>query len=63
VWGDGRSQTNPAIIQNKDFDSSNWRTGSAGGVQFRLSKSFALRIELGHSNERNMLYFSFGQGF
>jgi Omp85 superfamily domain len=63
VWGDNRSQTNPTIIQNEDFDSRNWRTGSGGGVQYRLSKSFAFRVELGHSNERNLLYFSFSRGF
>jgi Omp85 superfamily domain len=63
VWGDNRSKTNPAVIQNDDFDSRNWRTGSGGGVQYRISKSFAARVELGHSNERNMLYFSFTHGF
>jgi len=63
VWGDNRSKTNPAVIQNDDFDSRNWRTGSGGGVQYRISKSFAARVELGHSNERNMIYFSFTHGF
>jgi hypothetical protein len=63
VWGDNRSKTDPAILQNKDFDSGNWRTGSGGGIQYRLSKSFAFRVELGHSNERNLLYFSFSRGF
>src|SRR4029434_5135853 len=28
VWGDNRSRTDPAIIQNDEFDSKNWRTGS-----------------------------------
>ena len=28
VWGDNRSKTNPAVIQNDDFDSRNWRTGA-----------------------------------
>ncbi len=63
VWGDNRSQTDPAILRNQDFDSGNWRTGSGGGVQFRLTKNFAVRFELGHSNERNLIYFSFGRGF
>jgi hypothetical protein len=63
VWGDNRSKTNPAIVQNDDFDSRNWRTGAGGGIQYRLSKSFAFRIELGHSNERNLIYFSFSRGF
>src|SRR5262245_30955241 len=63
VWGDNRSQTNPQVIQNKNFSGSNWRTGSGGGIQFRMSKSFAARVELGHSNERNLIYFSFSRGF
>jgi Omp85 superfamily domain len=63
VWGDNRSQTDPAVIQNKHFSGSNWRTGSGGGIQYRLSKSFAARVELGHSNERNLVYFSFSRGF
>jgi len=63
VWGDNRSQTNPAVIQNKHFSGSNWRTGSGGGIQFRMSKNFAARVDLGHSNERNLVYFSFSRGF
>jgi hypothetical protein len=63
VWGDNRSKTNPAIIRNDDFDSGNWRTGPGGGVQYRLSKSFAFRVEVGHSNERSLVYLSFSHGF
>jgi outer membrane protein assembly factor BamA len=63
VWGDNRSKTNTAILQNHDLDSGNWRTGAGGGFQYRLSKSFAFRAEVGHSNERSLLYFSFSRGF
>lgn len=63
VWGDNRSKTDPAIFRNRDFDSGNWRTGAGGGVQYRLSKSFAFRVEAGLSNERALLYFSFSRGF
>jgi outer membrane protein assembly factor BamA len=63
VWGDNRSKTDPAVLQNVDFDSGNWRTGAGGGVQYRLSKAFAFRVEMGHSNERSLLYFSFSRGF
>jgi len=63
VWGDNRSQTDPAVIQNKHFSGSNWRTGSGGGITFRVSKNFAARVDLGHSNERNLVYFSFSRGF
>ena len=63
VWGDNRSQTDPAILVNKDFNSSNWRASIGGGLQYRFSKNFAARIELGHSHERNLIYFSFTRGF
>ena len=63
VWGDNRSQTDPAVIQNKHFSGSNWRTGSGGGITFRVSKNFAARVDLGHSNERNLIYFTFSRGF
>src|SRR5262249_17924392 len=63
VWGDNRSATAPAILANKDFSSSNWRAAIGGGVQYRYSRSLAGRIEVGHCNERNAVYFSFGRGF
>jgi len=63
VWGDNRSQTDPAILVNKDFDSSNWRASVGGGVQYRYSRGFAGRIEIGHSHERNLIYFSITRGF
>src|SRR5262245_14542455 len=63
VWGDNRSQTDPAILANKDFDSSNWRASVGGGVQYRYSRGFAGRIEIGHSHERNLIYFSISRGF
>jgi hemolysin activation/secretion protein len=63
VWGDNRSRTDPAINLNDDFDSGNWRTGSGGGLQYRLTGSFTFRVEFGHSNERNQVYFSFSRGF
>lgn len=63
VWGDNRSLTNPLILANDKFRSENWRFGIGGGVQYRLSKSFAFRVELGHSNEANMVFFSVGRGF
>ena len=63
VWGDNRSQTDPAILVNQDFNSSNWRASIGGGLQYRFSKNFAARIELGHSHERNLIYFSFTRGF
>ena len=63
VWGDNRSQTDPTILANQDFDSSNWRASAGGGLQYRYSKSLAGRIEIGHSFERNLIYFSITRGF
>lgn len=63
VWGDNRSRTNLATAINRDFDSRNWRAGIGGGVQYRYSKSLAARVEIGHSNERNLIYFSVSRGF
>jgi hypothetical protein len=63
VWGDNRSLTAPAIVANKDFDSSNWRAAIGGAVQYRYSRSLGVRIDIAHSNERTAFYFSFGRGF
>lgn len=63
VWGDNRSKTNPVILANDKFDSSNWRFSFGGGVQYRWNRSTAVRIELGHSNEANMVFFSVTRGF
>jgi outer membrane protein assembly factor BamA len=63
VWGDSRSQTNAAVRQNNRFDSSNWRASLGGGIQYRHSKSFGFRIDFGHSNEANKVYFSVSRGF
>ena len=63
VWGDNRSQTDPTILANQEFDSKNWRASVGGGVQYRYSKSLAGRIEIGHSHERNLIYASITRGF
>jgi hemolysin activation/secretion protein len=63
VWGDNRSNVNPAILLNDNFDSRNYRTGFGGGIQYRLNKSFAFRLEVGASNERILPYLSLRPGF
>jgi outer membrane protein assembly factor BamA len=63
VWGDNRSSLDPEVLANKDFDSSKWRAGFGGGFQYRFSKSFAGRIEVGSSNESTRFYFSVSRGF
>jgi hypothetical protein len=63
VWGDNRSRIDPAILLNENFDSRNYRTGFGGGIQYRVNKSFAFRIEIGASNERILNYVSLRPGF
>ncbi len=63
VWGDNRSNTDPQILDNDDFSSNKWRFGLGGGFTYRYNRAFAVRIELGHSNESNIVYFSLTRGF
>jgi hypothetical protein len=63
VWGDNRALRSAALFANDEFDSRNWRFGIGGGVQYRFNKSTAFRVDIGHSNERNMVYFSVSRGF
>jgi hemolysin activation/secretion protein len=63
VWGDARSTTDPLILANQRFSSSNWHSGVGGGVQYRHSRSFAARFEVGRSNEGVRLYMSMSRGF
>ena len=63
VWGDSRSRTDPTVLGNDRFDSSNWRASIGGGAQYRISRAFAVRGEIGHSNEGNKFYLSFSRGF
>jgi hypothetical protein len=63
VWGDSRSTTDPQVLANDKMNSSFWRFGVGGGVQYRLSKNFGLRIDVGTSNEVNRVYFSVSRGF
>lgn len=63
VWGDNRSTLDPQILANNKFDSKNWRFATGGGLQYRWNKSVAVRLEVGHSNETNMVFFSVSRGF
>jgi outer membrane protein assembly factor BamA len=63
AWGDARSRTDPAILANQMFSSSNWRSGAGGGVEYRHSSSLAARIEAGRSNEGAKAYVSVTRGF
>ena len=63
VWGDNRSEIDPVVIDNDKFIPPNWRFGVGGGVTYRYNRGFAVRLELGHSNETNLVYISFTRGF
>jgi surface antigen Omp85-like protein len=63
VWGDSRSTTNPQVLANNQMNSSFWRFTLGGGAQYRLSKNFAFRIDIGHGVEGNQVYFSVSRGF
>jgi outer membrane protein assembly factor BamA len=63
VWGDARSSTDPVILDNQAFSSRNWHAGWGGGVQYRHSRSVAIRLEAGRSPEGTVLYLSLSRGF
>ena len=63
VWGDNRSRVNPIVLLNENFDTRNYRTGFGGGIQYRISKGIAFRLEVGASNERTLGYLSLRPGF
>jgi outer membrane protein assembly factor BamA len=63
VWGDARLAKAPLPESNNDFSSSNWHSGVGGGIQYRHSRSIAVRAEFGRSNERTLLYVSLTRGF
>jgi len=63
AWGDNRSKTDPQVLANDRFSTNKWRFGVGGGFTYRYSRAFAFRIELGHSNESNLVYFSLTRGF
>ena len=63
VWGDSRSTTDPAILANQDFRSTNWHTGAGGGVDYRHSRSMAARLEVAHSKEGFQVYLAMSRGF
>lgn len=63
AWGDTRSSTDPVIVRNNQFSEAPWRAGYGGGVQFRYNADAAFRVDLVHSPERTIIYFSFSRGF
>lgn len=63
MWGDNRSKTDPAVLANKNFDASNWRSGIGGGLQYKHKRGYFGRIQVGHGNERTLIYISISHDF
>jgi hemolysin activation/secretion protein len=63
VWGDARSATDQAILDNQLFDAGKWRGGFGGGVQYRHSPKLAVRLDVGRSREETIFYVAFSRGF
>jgi outer membrane protein assembly factor BamA len=63
VWGDFRPPSDLLPVQSLNFNSSNWHSGVGGGVQYRHSAKLFGRLEIGHSNEGNLIYASMTRGF
>jgi len=63
VWGDARSSADPVVVLNEGFSRSNWHSGVGGGVEYRHTQHFGVRLEIGHSNEGKAIYLSMTRGF
>jgi hypothetical protein len=63
VWGDARSSADPLVVLNEGFSRSNWHSGVGGGVEYRHTQHFGVRLEIGHSNEGKAIYLSMTRGF
>jgi outer membrane protein assembly factor BamA len=63
VWGDNRSSTDPTILGNNNFASRNWKAGIGGGVQYRHTKSLAVRFDVATSQDGQRIYLSVSRGF
>jgi len=63
VWGDARSSADPLVVLNEGFSRSNWHSGVGGGLEYRHTRHFGVRLEMGHSNEGKAIYLSLTRGF
>jgi hypothetical protein len=63
VWGHNRSTTDPTIMGHDNFASRNWRAGIGGAVQYRHTKSLAVRFDVATSQDGRHIYFSVSRGF
>jgi hypothetical protein len=63
VWGRNRSTTDPTTMDHNNFTSRNWRAGIGGAVQYRHTKSLAVRFDAATSQDGQRTYFSVSRGF
>jgi hypothetical protein len=63
VWGHNRSTTDPTIMNHNNFASRNWKAGIGGAVQYRHTRSLAVRFDVATSQDGQHLYFSVSRGF
>jgi hypothetical protein len=63
VWGHNRSTTDPTIMGHNNFASRNWKAGIGGAVQYRHTKSLAVRFDVATSQDGQRTYFSVSRGF
>lgn len=60
VWGDNRPAASAA---NRQFAAANWRYALGTGLQYRLNRSTAFRIEIARGREELRAFFSVSRGF
>jgi outer membrane protein assembly factor BamA len=63
VWGDNRSSTDPTILDHNNFASRNWKAGIGGGIEYRHTKSLAVRFDVATSQDGQNSYVSVSRGF
>ncbi len=63
VWGHNRSTTDPTIMGHNNFASRNWKAGVGGAVQYRHTKSLAVRFDVATSQDGPHTYLSVSRGF
>jgi hypothetical protein len=63
VWGHNRSTTDPTVMGQNNFASRNWKAGIGGAIQYRHSKSLAVRFDVATSQDGQHIYLSVSRGF
>jgi hypothetical protein len=63
VWGQNRSTTDSMIMGHDNFSSRNWKAGIGGAVQYRHTKSLAVRFDAATSQDGPHIYLSVSRGF